>query len=303
MFHRPHQLLLTVQRLRCQNNTLKEAKKLRRTAEFGLIISGFVVVPVSWFSLIIGNKHITISADQEDKTTDDVSVNQALVWSADEEEEEETTLDLQLCSLWSTLLFMPLSFVPVAAERCSDVCRPPEGSSELQSCSPHCPAASTGDGVSESGGMFLFVLQPQRQEGTTRTKCWVIYFVVVDVFVVIFSRCRQCSSHILKTYNRLKKWNKSEAWTKYLITDVVVVVLTVFLHPYAGVLWLIGAAGARSVFLCLITCFLFESESIYTELQARGRKLCEKWQELSAQCHLVGELSSYQLKSFSVISL
>lgn len=271
MFHRPHQLLLTVQRLRCQNNTLKEAKKLRRTAEFGLIISGFVVVPVSWFSLIIGNKHITISADQEDKTTDDVSVNQALVWSAEQEEEEETTLDLQLCSLWSTLLFMPLSFVPVAAERCSDVRQPPEGSSELQSCSPHCPAASTGDGVSESGGMFLFVLQPQRQEGTTRTKCWVIHFVVVDVFVVIFSRCRQCSSHILKTYNRLKKLNKSEAWTKYLITDVVVVVLTVFLHPYVGVLWLIGAAGARSVFLCLITCFLFESESIYTELQARGR--------------------------------
>lgn len=187
MFHRPHQLRLTVQRLRCWNNTLKEAKNLRRTAEFGLIISWFVVVPVSWFSLIIGNKHITISADQEDKTTDDVSVNQALVWSADEEEEEETTLDLQLCSLWSTLLFMPLSFVPVAAERCSDVCRPPEGSSELQSCSPHCPAASTGNGVSESGGMFLFVLQPQRQEGTTRTKCWVIYFVVVDVFVVIFS--------------------------------------------------------------------------------------------------------------------
>lgn len=122
------------------------------------------------------------------------------------------------------------------------------------------------------------------------------------LLLMFLSSSSQCSGHVLKTYNRLKKWNKSEAWTKYLITDVVVVVLTVFLHPYAGVLWLIGAAGARSVFLCLITCFLFESESIYTELQARGRN-CEKWQELSAQCHLVGELSSYQLKSFSVISL
>lgn len=166
-----------------------------------------------------------------------------------------SALWLGCCSLRSTLLFMPLSFVPVAAERCSDARRPPEGSSELQRCSPHCcPAASTGDGVSESGGMFLFVLQPQRQEATTRTKCWVIYFVVVDVFIIVFSRCRRCSGHILKTYNRLKKWNKSEAWTEYLMSDVAVVVLTVFLHPYTGVLWLIGAA--RSVFLSLITCFL-----------------------------------------------
>lgn len=73
---------------------------------------------------------------------------------------------MDCCCLWSTLLFVPPSFVPVAAEPCSVLRRPPEGSSELQSCSPRCcPAASTGDGVSESGGMFLFVLQRQRQEG------------------------------------------------------------------------------------------------------------------------------------------